>query len=95
MYSTIPIHWNIKSVPASPGRSLAGPSLYVFSLLGDDTQIVRGGRGSGRAHWFDEVIIIGYSFSKHKSKDILLLCFVSASREMKENFLLTLKGTVA
>ncbi len=34
MYSTLPIHWNIKSAPASPGRSRAGPSLYVFSLLG-------------------------------------------------------------
>jgi hypothetical protein len=34
MYSSIPIHWNIKSAPASPGRSRAGPSLYVFSLLG-------------------------------------------------------------
>jgi hypothetical protein len=33
MYSTIPIHWYIKSAPASPGRSRAGPSLYVFSLL--------------------------------------------------------------
>jgi hypothetical protein len=33
MYSIIPIHWNIKSAPASPGRSRAGPSLYVFSLL--------------------------------------------------------------
>jgi hypothetical protein len=33
MYSTIPIHWNIKSAPASPGRSRVGPSLYVFSLL--------------------------------------------------------------
>jgi hypothetical protein len=36
MYSTIPIHWNIKSAPASPGRSRAGPSLYVFSLLGQN-----------------------------------------------------------
>ncbi len=26
--------WSIKSAPASPGRSRAGPSLYVFSLLG-------------------------------------------------------------
>ncbi len=33
-----PIHWNIKSAPASPGRSRAGPSLYVFSLL--DVQYV-------------------------------------------------------
>ncbi len=33
MYSTIPIHWNIKSAPASPGRSRAGPALYVFRLL--------------------------------------------------------------
>jgi hypothetical protein len=30
----IPIHWNIKSAPASPGRSRVGPALYVFSLLG-------------------------------------------------------------
>jgi hypothetical protein len=36
MYSTIPIHWNIKSSPASPGRSRVGPALYVFSLLGRD-----------------------------------------------------------
>jgi hypothetical protein len=34
MYSSIPIPWNIKSAPASPGRSRAGPSLYVFRLLG-------------------------------------------------------------
>jgi hypothetical protein len=34
MYSTIPIHWNIKSALASPGRSRVGPALYVFRLLG-------------------------------------------------------------
>ncbi len=34
MYSTIPIHWNIWSAPASPGRSRVGPALYEFSLLG-------------------------------------------------------------
>jgi hypothetical protein len=34
MYSTIPIHWNIKSAPASPGRSRVGPAFYVFSFLG-------------------------------------------------------------
>ncbi len=33
MYSTIPIHWNITSAPASPGRSRVGPVLYVNSLL--------------------------------------------------------------
>ncbi len=33
MYSTIPIHWNIKSAPASPGRSRVGPAFYVFSFL--------------------------------------------------------------
>ncbi len=33
MYSTILIHWNIKSPPASPGRSRVGPEVYVFSLL--------------------------------------------------------------
>jgi hypothetical protein len=36
MYSTIPFHWNIKSAPASPGRSRAGPEVYrglVPSLL--------------------------------------------------------------
>ncbi len=27
------IHWNIKSSPASPGRSRVGPALYEFSLL--------------------------------------------------------------
>jgi hypothetical protein len=32
-YSTIPIHWNIKSAPASPGRSRVGPALYEYSLL--------------------------------------------------------------
>ncbi len=37
MYSTIPIHWNIKSAPASPGRSRVGPAFYVFSFLGPDT----------------------------------------------------------
>jgi hypothetical protein len=36
MYSIIPIHWNIKSAPASPGRSRVGPALYVFSLLGEN-----------------------------------------------------------
>ncbi len=34
---TMPIHWNIKSAPSSPGRSRAGPSLYVFSLLGPNS----------------------------------------------------------
>jgi hypothetical protein len=34
MYSNIPIHWNIKSAPASPGGSRVGPALYVFSFLG-------------------------------------------------------------
>jgi hypothetical protein len=34
MYSTIPIHWNIKSAPASQGRSRVGPAFYVFSFLG-------------------------------------------------------------
>jgi hypothetical protein len=29
MYSTIPIHWNIKSASASPGRSRVGPALYL------------------------------------------------------------------
>jgi hypothetical protein len=33
MYSTIPIHWNIKSAPASPGRSHVGAAFYVFSFL--------------------------------------------------------------
>jgi hypothetical protein len=33
----VPIHhWNIKSAPASPGRSHVGPALYLFSLLGLD-----------------------------------------------------------
>jgi hypothetical protein len=31
MYSSIPIHWNIKSAPASPGRKRAGPSLYYLA----------------------------------------------------------------
>ncbi len=34
MYSTIPIHCNIKSAPASLCRSRVGPALYVFSFLG-------------------------------------------------------------
>jgi hypothetical protein len=34
MYSTIPIHWNIKSAPASSGRSCVGPAFYVFSFMG-------------------------------------------------------------
>jgi hypothetical protein len=33
MYSTIPMHWNIKSAPVSSGRSRVGPLPYVFSLL--------------------------------------------------------------
>jgi hypothetical protein len=32
IYSTIPMHWNIKSAPASPGRSRVGPALYVQYL---------------------------------------------------------------
>ncbi len=36
MYSIIPIHWNIKSALAIPGRSRVGPALYVFSLLGPE-----------------------------------------------------------
>jgi hypothetical protein len=32
MYSIIPIHWNIKSAPASPGRSPVGPALSVFTV---------------------------------------------------------------
>ncbi len=41
MYSTTPIHWNIKSAPASPGRSRVGPAFYVFSFLGHITQYTR------------------------------------------------------
>ncbi len=37
-YSTIPIYWNIKSAPASPGRSRVGSALYVFSLLGPNSE---------------------------------------------------------
>jgi hypothetical protein len=33
MCSIRPIHKNIKSAPARPGRSRVGPALYVFSLL--------------------------------------------------------------
>ncbi len=33
MYSIRSIHWNIKSAPASPGRSRVGLALYTFSLL--------------------------------------------------------------
>jgi hypothetical protein len=33
MYSIIPIHRNIKSALASPGRSRVGPAFYVFSFL--------------------------------------------------------------
>jgi hypothetical protein len=41
MYTTIPIHWNIKSASASPGRSRVGPALYVLSLL-DSTALIAG-----------------------------------------------------
>ncbi len=41
MYSTIPIHWNIKSAPASPGRSRVGPAVCVFSLLVRTTPTVQ------------------------------------------------------
>jgi hypothetical protein len=40
MYSIIPIHLNIKSAPASPGRSRVGPAFYVFSFLDCDPCIV-------------------------------------------------------
>jgi hypothetical protein len=33
MYSTIPIHCNIKSAPASPGSSCVGPALQIFRFL--------------------------------------------------------------
>jgi hypothetical protein len=34
MYSSIPIHWNIKSAPASLGRSRAGPVLTYLASWG-------------------------------------------------------------
>jgi hypothetical protein len=37
MYSIRPIHWNIKSSQASPGRCRVGPASYVFSLLASTT----------------------------------------------------------
>ncbi len=43
MYSTIPIHWNIKSAPASPGRSRVGPAFYVFSFLGYPSSLYKTG----------------------------------------------------
>ncbi len=45
MHSTIPIHWNIKSASASPGRSRVGPALYEFSLLRNVTSLTGGGGG--------------------------------------------------
>jgi hypothetical protein len=39
MYSAIPFHWNIKSSPASPGRSRVGPALYVFNIMGCNSHI--------------------------------------------------------
>jgi hypothetical protein len=45
MYSTIPSNWNIKSAPASPGRSRVGPAFYVFSFLGQDSQNRTGRKG--------------------------------------------------
>jgi hypothetical protein len=49
MYSTIPIYWNIKAAPASPGRSLVGPAFYVFSFLGQNIYFWRENeRSAGR-----------------------------------------------
>jgi hypothetical protein len=52
MYSTIPIHWNIKSAPASPGRSCVGPALYVciWPLGAERTLGVLVLRGGGVVH---------------------------------------------
>ncbi len=41
MYFIIPIHWNIKSAPASPGRSRAEPAFYVFSFLGSSFILIQ------------------------------------------------------
>jgi hypothetical protein len=30
----VPMQWNIKSAPASPGTRRVGPALYIFRLLG-------------------------------------------------------------
>ncbi len=54
MYSTIPIHWNIKSAPASPGRSRVGPAFYVFSFLGRDQ------RPCINRHWTHAILCLGW-----------------------------------
>jgi hypothetical protein len=40
MYSTIPIHWNIKSAPAGPGRSRVGPASTYLASWGGTVLIV-------------------------------------------------------
>ncbi len=56
MYSIIPLHWNIKSPPASPGRSHVGPALqYMYSITSEvlyltwGIQNLEGERPGGKA----------------------------------------------
>ncbi len=56
MYSAIPIHWNIKSDPASPGRSRVGSALYVFSLLGTDGEETYCGGETVKGGWSISVV---------------------------------------
>jgi hypothetical protein len=58
MYSIRPVHWNIKSSPASSGRSHGGPAFYIFSLLGDQYAQYDGYTHEGqKVHvgWFSNV----------------------------------------
>ncbi len=55
MYSTIPIHWNIKTAQASPCRSRVGPALYVFSLLSYAQREERPREEMPREYWYFSV----------------------------------------
>jgi hypothetical protein len=61
MYSTIPIHWNIKSAPACPGRSRVGPAFYVFSFLGSTKKIIKRERkrSTTLARWVPKELVDG------------------------------------
>jgi hypothetical protein len=70
MYSTRPIHWNIKSAPASPGRSRVGPAFYVFSFLGAHTTSYG---NTQYTHSFVQTTEYSYSFvQKYKVYNQLL-----------------------
>jgi hypothetical protein len=69
VYSIGPIHWNIQSSPASPGRSRFGPALYLFSLLELDISkygINRLVFQKGLSSSVQQSSLVTHTISKHK-----------------------------